>query len=153
MTRAAMWMQMAAALRPSILSGIPSKTAERYKSMNTIGSSERSTSIVRADLKDSSSSTEVQEPPSPPSISSEGSSSSSGFTGSQFSVRPDQIGAILGSSLSLPFRFGSGALVKGYVCATTPHASWICWCIWSNRFLYLCVPSPLVVFNACDSNP
>ncbi|CAK9860894.1 unnamed protein product [Sphagnum jensenii] len=113
---------MAAALRPSILSGIPSKTAERYKSMNTIGSSERSTSIVRADLKDSSSSTEVQEPPSPPSISSEGSSSSSGFQGSRFSVRPDQIGAILGSSLSVPFRFGSGALVKGYKIEVYPAA-------------------------------
>jgi len=87
--------------------------------------SRKSVCVPRADLKDSSS-VETTEPelenPAPAPSSSATTTTNSEFKGGPFTVRSDQIGAVLGSSLNVPFRLGSGAIVKGYKIENYPAA-------------------------------
>lgn len=82
-------MQAAKAGAPSLLSAPRSRVGRPRK-------------VARAEQKDTATEAEV-----------ENSTVKSDFKGGPFTVRSDMIGAVLGSSLNVPFRFGSGALVKG----------------------------------------
>jgi len=65
--------------------------------------------------------TEVENP-APAAASVPESTVKSDFKGGRFAVRSDMIGAVLGGALNVPFRLGSGALVKGYKIENRPAA-------------------------------
>ena len=96
------WLHAAKATAPSLLSAQP----RRLSSRKAVGVA------VRAEQKDSATESEVENP-APMASSAAESTVKSDFKGGPFTVRSDMIGAVLGGALNVPFRLGSGALVKG----------------------------------------
>ncbi|KAG0590577.1 hypothetical protein M758_1G100400 [Ceratodon purpureus] len=105
------WLHAAKATAPSLLSAQP----RRLSSRKAVGVA------VRAEQKDSATESEVENP-APMASSAAESTVKSDFKGGPFTVRSDMIGAVLGGALNVPFRLGSGALVKGYKVENRPAA-------------------------------
>jgi hypothetical protein len=93
------WLQAAKAGAPSLLLAPRSRVATPRK-------------VARAEQKDTATEAEVENLAPVASPAAE-SIVKSDFKGGPFTVRSDMIFAVLGSSLNVPFRLGSGALVKG----------------------------------------
>jgi glutathione S-transferase len=78
--------------------------------------------IPRASDQKDQTTTEVEDAVTPPAAPVESTTVNSDFKGGPFTVRSDMIGAVLGGALNVPFRLGSGALVKGYKIENRPAA-------------------------------
>lgn len=99
------WLQAAKAAAPSLLGAPPRR-------MSTL-SSRKAVVVAQAEEKGGATESEVENP-APLASSAAESTVKSDFKGGPFTVRSDMIGAVLGGALNVPFRLGSGALVKGW---------------------------------------